>query len=187
MRLGHRLALGLSLLATACVTTRTTTTTWGAGRPAPERHGYVEWIRETVQQQHGNPAGGAAAGALIGGLLGGAMTHHGGGAVVGAIGGAAVGATASQGSGEQRWYDVAVRFQDGGQAIYRFAGYSPFRVGEAVAWSPRGLRSLGPPPGQYAPPPPPNAPPPPPAYPPPPPQTTPPPPPYQDAPPPPAP
>ena len=65
------LATVIALLSTACVTTSTTSTTWGEGsEPQWERVGYVASIRETVQRQQGNPGAGAVAGAVIGGLLG---------------------------------------------------------------------------------------------------------------------
>jgi len=144
MRTGH---LALLLLApalglSACVTTSATTTTWGEPYAAPqqswERRGRVEQIRETVYRQQGNPAGGAVAGAVVGGLLGHAIAHHGGG-LVGAIGGAAVGAAASQGSAEDRVYEVFVRFEDGGLEPFVFRGGAPFRVGDLVSFSPQGL------------------------------------------------
>jgi outer membrane lipoprotein SlyB len=154
------------LLAAGCVATTTTTRTWGApAPPPPARQGQVEWIRETVQHQEGNPAGGAAVGAIVGGLLGHAVTGEPVGTVAGAVGGAAVGASASQGSAERRFYDVGVRFDDGEKRVFRYQGASPFQVGEVVAWTRAGLQRTGPvAPASYAPPP--GTPPPPPEYPP---------------------
>ena len=148
------LALALVLLLPACVTTTTTSTTWGDPSGGDwARYGHVVSIRETVQRQQGNPAGGAVAGAIIGGLLGSAVGGHtdydrwgnayyhgsGAGAVVGAIGGAAVGAAASQGASEDRTYEVVVRFDDGGAQTYVYPGALPFRVGDAVVLTSNGL------------------------------------------------
>lgn len=149
----HALLLAPALLS-ACVAASTTTRTWGG----PQADGYaragrVESIRETVHRWQGDPAAGAAAGAVVGGLLGATLGGHGhydgwgryhyhgspGGAVVGAIGGAAIGAAASQGAGEERVDEVAVRFDDGGYQTFAFRGGSPFQVGEVVVLGPQGL------------------------------------------------
>ena len=127
----------IAALAQGCVTTSRSSTTWTA-TPQPaawSRHGYVEWVRENVQREDGNPAAGAAAGAIIGALIGG----RGPGRIVGAVGGAAVGAAASQGHGERRSYDVMVRFDDGYAQVFSYAGYSPFQPGEGVFMTPQGL------------------------------------------------
>ncbi len=157
MRTRHLASAALlpALLASACATTTVRTTTWDDG-PAPERTGRVEWIRETVRQQQGEPVAGALAGAFIGGLIGSTIgggvhydrfgyAHHGGsaaGALVGAVGGAMVGAAASQGGAEERSYEVVVRFDDGGAETYVFPGYAPFRVGDPVRLTPRGLEPM---------------------------------------------
>jgi outer membrane lipoprotein SlyB len=113
---------------------------WGRP-PGPQqewvRPGYVQWVREVVHREQGDPAGGALAGAIIGGLLG--AGRHGPGALFGAAAGATVGAAASQGSAESRTYEVAVRFDDGGFQTFAYAGYSPFQPGEPVLMTPRGL------------------------------------------------
>jgi outer membrane lipoprotein SlyB len=168
----RKLALVLpALAAAACVTTSTTSSTWGpeagapqAPAPLPDRPGRVEWVRETVTRQQGNPAGGAAVGAVVGGILGHAITGDPGGALVGAVTGAAAGASASQGSAESRTYQMAVRFDDGAFGTYLFAGWCPFRPGERVVWTQRGfLHGDVPPPPATPPPAPPPVPPPPPA------------------------
>ncbi|ACL65148.1 outer membrane lipoprotein, putative [Anaeromyxobacter dehalogenans 2CP-1] len=152
------LALVPTLLLPACVTTTTSTRTWGdpygGGGGDWVRYGRVESIREVVQKQQGNPGAGAVAGAVIGGLLGSALgghTHYdrygyahthasAGGAVVGAVGGAMIGAAASQGSNaEYRSYEVFVRYEDGGVERHVYQGYAPFRVGDAVALTANGL------------------------------------------------
>jgi outer membrane lipoprotein SlyB len=178
MRTRPLLLILLPIVSVACVTARTTTTTWGdPNHPAPPRYGQVAWIRETVHQQQGNPAGGAAVGAVVGGLLGHAFIGHSSGTLVGAVGGAAVGASASQGAAENSTYEVAVRFNDGEQRVFLFRNYCPFVVGDAVNWTPAGLQRTGPavapapppPPASYAPAPDAPPPPPPPSYTPPPP------------------
>jgi outer membrane lipoprotein SlyB len=126
----------------ACTTTTTTTRTWGEPYPSDGnwvRYGHVELIRETIQRQDGNPAGGAVAGAIIGGVIGHSLFGRGGGTIVGAAGGAAVGAQASQGSAERRFYHTVVRFDDGGALTFVYEGYPPFRVGEYVQQTPQGL------------------------------------------------
>lgn len=123
---------------TGCATTSTRSTTWTA-EAAPQpwvRYGRVSWVRETVQRQEGNPAGGAVAGAIIGGLLGGG---RGPGALVGAVGGAAVGAASSQGSAESRRYEVMVGFADGGYHVFIYDGSSPFTPGQPVMQTAQGL------------------------------------------------
>ncbi|BDG01168.1 hypothetical protein [Anaeromyxobacter oryzae] len=154
----RQLALALlpTLLLPACVSTTTTTRTWGdpyAQREEWVRYGRVEQVRETVQRQQGDPAAGAVAGAIIGGLLGAAVgghTHYdrwgyahrsgdAGSAVVGAVGGAVVGAAASSGAAEDRFYEVFVRFEDGGTETYTYRGALPFQPGDAVTLTPRGL------------------------------------------------
>ncbi len=126
----------------ACVTTTTSSTTWGEDGSAYAqgewaRPGHVESIRETVQRQQGDPAGGAVAGAMIGGLLGSMV--DGPHAVAGAIGGAMVGAASSQGGGEHRSYEVFVRFDDGGRERFVYEDALPFRTGDSVQLTPRGL------------------------------------------------
>jgi outer membrane lipoprotein SlyB len=136
------LALALpALLLSACVTTTTTTRTWGEPYAADwARYGQVEQVRETIHRQQGDPAGGAVAGAIIGGLLGNAWSGGRGGATVaGAIGGAMVGASASQGQAEQRIYEVFVRFDDGALETFVYNGVLPFRVGDRVALTAHGL------------------------------------------------
>ena len=139
MKLTRLLMIPVLLLAAApgCVTTSGSSTTWTAAPQEPGwvRHGRVEWVRENVQREDGNPVAGAAAGAVIGALLGG----RGPGRVVGAVGGAAIGAAASQGHGERRTYDVMVQFDDGYAQAFSYAGYSPFRPGEYVFLTPQGL------------------------------------------------
>lgn len=143
------------LLVSGCVTASTRTSSWSGEEDAYswERRGRVVKIREVVQRQEGNPAGGAVAGAIIGGLFGGMLgghTHYdrwgrahshlsGAGAAVGAVGGAMVGAAASQGSAQSVSHEILVRFNDGSRQIFRFDGPVAFQIGEAVAMTPNGL------------------------------------------------
>jgi len=133
------LVLAVGLLPACAVTTTTTSrTVWTDPATAGYgRSGQVASVQEIVQRTEGSPAAGAAAGALVGGLVFGG--GRGPSAVAGAAGGAAVGAAASQGSTEQRTYQVVVQFQDGGYGEFVYAGYSPFRPGQAVVVTPDGL------------------------------------------------
>ena len=173
-----------ALLLPACYTTSTSSrevAEVGAAPPPPprwSRDGTVEGVREVVRRTEGNPAAGAVVGSAVGALLGGALTNSGGGAAVGALGGAATGAAASSGHSEERYYVVAVRFDDGSEGQVSYWHPPPWRPGDRVrqtahglAWlgrapQPRPLASAPPPAGV---PPPTGLPPPPPAQPPPPP------------------
>jgi outer membrane lipoprotein SlyB len=128
------LATLLAVSSFACATTSTSSTTW-VDPAAPgnwTRPGRVESVQEIVSRVQGDPVGGALAGALIGGFLF-------GGRGPGALVGAAVGASASQGSAETRTYQVLVHFDDGAYGMFVYGGYSPFRPGEPVVLTPRGL------------------------------------------------
>ncbi len=139
--------IALLLLPTvlgACVATTTSSRTWGGPDAGWARYGHVESIRETVRRQQGDPAAGAVAGAIIGGFLGSAMTGNGNpaGTVAGAVGGAMVGAAASQGSAEDRLYEVYVRFDDGALESFAYQGALPFAVGDRVALTQQGLARM---------------------------------------------
>ena len=149
-----KIVLAPTLLLAACVTTTTTSRTWGEPYgSAWARRGHVEYVRETVRRQDGNPGAGGMVGALVGGMLGSAVGGHAhydrwgnvyqrpsaAGAVVGAVGGAMVGAAASQGSTERRTYEVVVRFDDGGTDTFVYDDALPFRVGDEVALTRQGL------------------------------------------------
>jgi outer membrane lipoprotein SlyB len=161
VHLNRHLAAVVIVQLAACTTTRTTSTTWIS--PPAERLGSVAWVRQTTRDERGNPVGGAVLGGLVGGLFGTALA--GGrtpGTVIGAVGGAAAGAALSQGSSET-FFDVGVRFDDGGQQVFRFPYQPNLVTGERVGVIGDSLRSLGqvfpsPPPGpppQFVPPPPP--------------------------------
>jgi len=135
------LLLAPALALPACVVTHSHTRTYGEPYGGDwGRAGRVEQIRETVHTRQGDPVGGAIAGALIGGLFGSAWGDgHPAGALVGAVGGAMVGAASSQGYDEHRTYEVLVRFEDGGTERFAYRGSVPFRVGDYVTLTPRGL------------------------------------------------
>jgi len=137
-----------ALLLGGCMHATTTSRTWGepSGQPYAQggwvRDGRVQSIREIRRHVQGDPAGGAVAGAFLGGLFGTILGgHHGNGAATffGAVTGAAVGAAASQGSEEQVWYEVLVRFDDGGYQTFSYWPPVPFGVGEYVRLTPQGL------------------------------------------------
>lgn len=132
-----------ALLASGCVGVRTTTRTWSEDAGVQENeqvwYGRVTQIRETVQQYRGDPAAGAVAGAVVGGVVGSAMTHGHGGGLFGAIAGAMIGADASRGGETRRLYEITVRYEDGSLRTYLYDGWAPFRVGDDVTLTSRGL------------------------------------------------
>jgi outer membrane lipoprotein SlyB len=127
--------LAFTLGSAACVETSTYSRTWNAPAQAWARPGQVQWIREVVERQEGNPVGGALAGALIGSAIG----HDGPGALIGAVGGAVVGAAASSGTREAVHYDMLVRFDDGGAQMFVYGAFPPFQPGMRVVLTPNGL------------------------------------------------
>lgn len=152
-----------AFLLSGCVATTYRTQSWASDPYGQEwaRHGRVESIRETVRTQHGDPGAGAVAGAIIGGLLFGGRNPA--STIFGMGAGAMVGAAASSGSGEDRFYEVFVRFDDGAIERYVYQNVLPFRVGDPVALTSQGLsHGAASAPPSYAPPPPPSYPPPPP-------------------------
>jgi hypothetical protein len=54
-----------------------------------------------------------------------------------------IGANASQGYAEDTTYDVAVRFRNGETQVFQYRGYPPFRPGQSVNWTDRGLVPAG--------------------------------------------
>jgi outer membrane lipoprotein SlyB len=133
-----------ALLLGGCATTSYQTTTWGNDPAAGQgwaRYGQVESIRETVRTTQGDPGAGAVAGALIGGLLFGG--YHPAQTFVGMAGGAMVGAAASQAAnGQDRLYEVFVRFDDGAVERFVYQNVLPFRSGERVALTAQGLSRM---------------------------------------------
>lgn len=110
-----------------------------AARPAT-----IESIREVVQQNN-NPSGlGLIGGALIGGGLGSLI---GGGSgrtaatVLGAVGGGFLGNRIEK-SKTQMVYDIAVRYDDRSWGTIHQSAPPPFKVGDRVLVTDRGLESL---------------------------------------------
>ncbi len=129
-----------ALLLGGCATTAYRTQTWTAEDPYGAqwaRYGHVESIRESVRTQHGDPGTGAVAGAIIGGLLFGGRNPA--STIFGMGAGAMVGAAASQGSAEDRLYEVFVRFDDGALERYVYQNVLPFRVNDPVTLTAQGL------------------------------------------------
>ena len=123
--------LAASTLALGCATTATYSTEWTTAPAYAPRTGTVESVREIVRHTEGNPAGGAAAGALIGAVLFGGRS--GAETLFGAAAGAATGAALSQGSYDERTYDVVVRFDDGRRGVFTYRDASPFAPGDRIA------------------------------------------------------
>jgi len=130
-----------TLLTPACATSTPSSRGWGdpAAQGPWARYGRVEYIRETLQHQQGDPASGAVAGAVIGGVLGTALGGRGFGTFFGATEGAMIGANASQGGYVGRNFEVFVRFDEGDLRPFVFQDYLPFRTGEYVVWTAQGL------------------------------------------------
>jgi outer membrane lipoprotein SlyB len=133
--------LMLAILTPACVATTATSTTWGESAPQGDwvLYGRVENIRQTVHQNHGDPASGAVAGAVIGGVLGTALGGRGFGTFLGATEGAMIGAHTSHGGYAGTTYEVFVRFDDGSLRTFVYQEGLPFRPGDYVVWTPQGL------------------------------------------------
>ena len=127
------------LLLSGCVATTYRSQTWSSDPYGQEwaRYGHVESVRENVRTQTGDPGAGAVAGAIIGGLLFGG--RHPAQTIFGMGAGAMVGAAASSGSGEDRYYEVFVRFDDGALERYVYQNVLPFRVNDPVVLSSQGL------------------------------------------------
>jgi outer membrane lipoprotein SlyB len=132
-----------AVLGTGCVAAQTRTRTWSDQQGQDQReqvwYGRVAQISETVQEYRGDPAGGAVAGAVVGGVVGHALSGGHGGGLFGAVAGAMIGADASRGQGSRWYYEVTVRYEDGSLRTYYYEGQVPFRVGDEVVLSSRGL------------------------------------------------
>jgi outer membrane lipoprotein SlyB len=131
-----------ALGAVGCTTTTTTSQGWGNQAPffaSAGRTGYVVWIQETIQRREAHPGASAAAGAAFGGLMGFALSGDAGGALLGAAGGALIGADASPRSSESASYLVVVRFDDGSEGSFSYAGWPPFEINQPVQEVAQGL------------------------------------------------
>ncbi len=135
--------VGIVSLSFACATTTTTRTVCTEPSAGDVRDGRVEWVKESVTRTEGDPGAGAVAGAIVGGVLGQWITGRRSGAAVGAATGAIIGANESQGFREDRRYDVLVRFDDGAAHVFSYQGAPPFRPGQPVRLTSRGLIARG--------------------------------------------
>jgi len=132
-----------AVCAVGCTTTTTTSHGWG-NQATPffasaGRTGYVVWIQETIQHREAHPGASAAAGAALGGIIGFALSGDAGGALLGAAGGALIGADASPRSSESASYLVVVRFDDGSEGSFSYAGWPPFQINQPVQEIGQGL------------------------------------------------
>jgi len=137
----NRLLVVLFLLATLAPACATTSPEWGAPTPRGNwvLYGRVENFRQSYYRDHGDPAGGAVAGAIIGGVLGTALGGRGFGTFVGATEGAMIGANSSQSGYAGQKFEVYVRFDDGTLRTFVYHDQLPFRPGDYVVWTERGL------------------------------------------------
>jgi outer membrane lipoprotein SlyB len=133
------LGVVLLVLVPACATT--------SAEPGNEQsppgnwvlYGRVENVRQNVHHDQGDPAAGAAAGAIIGGVLGTALGGRGFGTFMGAAEGAMIGAQSSQSNYVGYTFEVFVRFDDGSLRRFVYENQLPFRPGDYVVWTARGL------------------------------------------------
>jgi outer membrane lipoprotein SlyB len=128
-------------LTPACTTPTPSTSARGDpnARSNWERFGQVESIQETRQYHDGDPKGGSVAGAVIGEVLGSGLGGHGLGTFLGASEGASIGASSSRIGYPGHNFEVLVHFDDGGSQNFIYENQLPFRPGEYVIWTARGL------------------------------------------------
>jgi outer membrane lipoprotein SlyB len=110
-----------------------------AARPAT-----VESIREIVQQKSNSSPLGMIAGGLIGGGIGslfGAGNGRTAATIVGALGGGYIGHNLEK-SQTQMVYEIAVKYDDGTWGTIRQSSSPPFRIGDRVLVTDRGLELL---------------------------------------------
>jgi outer membrane lipoprotein SlyB len=130
--------LGLvAALAQGCATSHTYSRTEDESQePAAQtRYGRVQTVREEVRRVDSEPAEDALSGAFIGASIGAYRPAM----LFGSAGGNTLGAFATDDRTEARRFDVTVRFDDGSFQTFSYNGYSPFRPGEPVVLTPRGL------------------------------------------------
>ena len=110
-----------------------------AARPAT-----VESIREIVQQKSNSSPLGMIAGGLIGGGIGslfGAGNGRTAATIVGALGGGYIGHNLEK-SQTQMVYEIAVKYDDGTWGTIRQSSSPPFRIGDRVLVTDRGVELL---------------------------------------------
>jgi outer membrane lipoprotein SlyB len=111
---------------------------------SPARSATVESIREVVQQKSNSSPLGMIAGGLIGGGIG---SLFGGGngrtaaTIVGALGGGYIGHNLEK-SQTQMVYEIAVKYDDGTWGTIRQSSSPPFRIGDRVLVTDRGVELL---------------------------------------------
>ena len=131
---------GLSLVvafAQGCATAHTYSTTEEESEApsAQIRYGRVQMVREEARRVDGDPAEDALSGAFIGASIGAYRPAR----LFGAPGGNTLGAFATDDRTEARRFDITVRFDDGSFQTFSYNGFSPFRTGDQVILTPRGL------------------------------------------------
>ena len=132
--------VGLALvaaLAQGCATGRTySRMDEESQEPAAQsRYGRVQTVREEVRRVDSEPAEDALSGAFIGASTGAYRPA----VLSGSAGGNTLGVFATDDRAEGRRFDVTVRFDDGSFQTFSYNGYSPFRPGDLVILTSRGL------------------------------------------------
>lgn len=111
---------------------------------SPARPATVESIRQVVEKKEGNSPWGMLAGGLIGGGLG-SLVGGGNGrtaaTIVGALGGGYVGHKVEN-SQTQVVYEIGVKYDNGTWGTIRQTASPPFRIGDRVLVTDRGLELL---------------------------------------------
>lgn len=111
---------------------------------SPARPATVESIRQVVEKKEGDSPWGMLAGGLIGGGLG-SLVGGGNGrtaaTIVGALGGGYVGHKVEN-SQTQVVYEIGVKYDNGTWGTIRQTASPPFRIGDRVLVTDRGLELL---------------------------------------------
>lgn len=105
----------------------------------------IESIRETFQEKQNTSGLGMIGGALIGGGLG-SLIGGGNGrtaaTIIGAVGGGYVGNNVEKSRGSESVWEISVKYDNGSWGTIRQSTAPPFRVGDRVLVTDRGLESL---------------------------------------------
>jgi outer membrane lipoprotein SlyB len=111
---------------------------------SPARPATIESIREVVEHKNNSSPLGMIAGGLIGGGLGslvGGGTGRTVATIVGAVGGGYVGNNIEK-SQTQTVYEISIKYDNGTWGTVRQSAYPPFRIGDRVLVTDRGLEPL---------------------------------------------